>query len=259
MPDIKISQLAAASELASSDALEVVQAGVSKKINGSALRAFPIKAQDGNYTLALVDELKTIARTVGVGDFTWTIPNNAAVALPVGARVRFANLLNTTAVTIAPASGVTLRSEGSKSGAMSLQAGMMVEAQKVGANEWLIIGGPQSGSYTPAIVLGANAATAQAYKCQWSRVGPVVTVSGRVDITATVGGGTVTSITLSLPVPSDLASAISLNGVANVGEAPYATATIRGDGGGTDTAQLIYYAQSTVSRIANFVFQYLVE
>lgn len=59
------------------------------------------------------------------------------------------------------------------------------------------------GSYTPTLTNQTNL-TASSIPSPWSwmRVGNIVLVSGRVDITATVGAGTFTELRASLPVDS---------------------------------------------------------
>ena len=57
------------------------------------------------------------------------------------------------------------------------------------------------GTYTPSLTNGANMTSSTAYVCQWMRVGNVVTVSGKVDVTLSAGGGSAVSITL--PVASN--------------------------------------------------------
>lgn len=71
----------------------------------------------------------------------------------------------------------------------------------------------RSGTYTPTLTNTANISASTAYKSQWMRVGNVVTVSGKVDITGTI---TLTSTTLgiSLPVASNLANEQDLAGTA---------------------------------------------
>lgn len=62
-----------------------------------------------------------------------------------------------------------------------------------------------SGTYTPTLTGVANVASSTAYLAMWTRTGDMVTVSLRVDVAATVGA-TVTSLGISLPVPSALSN-----------------------------------------------------
>src|SRR5690606_32796918 len=59
-----------------------------------------------------------------------------------------------------------------------------------------------SGTYTPTLTDSVNVTTSTAYACQYMRVGNVVTVSGKVDVTATTDGGTETILAISLPIAS---------------------------------------------------------
>lgn len=67
-----------------------------------------------------------------------------------------------------------------------------------------------SGTYTPTITNDTNVAASMAYTCYYTRVGSVVSVSGRIDIDATATGDTFWSITL--PIASALASEDQLAG-----------------------------------------------
>lgn len=58
----------------------------------------------------------------------------------------------------------------------------------------------RSGTYTPTLNKTTNILDSMAYACQWMRVGNVVTVSGRVDLTPTGIG--LTELGISLPVAS---------------------------------------------------------
>lgn len=70
-----------------------------------------VNAKTANYTLVLGDagELITMSST---GATTLTVPANASVAFPTGTIVYVANL-NTGAVSVAGASGVTVNAQGS--------------------------------------------------------------------------------------------------------------------------------------------------
>lgn len=64
-----------------------------------------------------------------------------------------------------------------------------------------------SGTYTPTLTNSTNIDSSTAHVCNWMRVGNVVTVSGRVDIDATAGGGAATSLGMSVPIASNFADA----------------------------------------------------
>lgn len=62
-----------------------------------------------------------------------------------------------------------------------------------------------AGAYTPTLFNVANLGASTAYSCQYLRVGGVVTVSGRVDVDP-IAGATLTTLGISLPLPSVLAN-----------------------------------------------------
>lgn len=63
----------------------------------------------------------------------------------------------------------------------------------------------RSGTYTPTLYNVANVSASTVYTCQWMRVGNVVTVSGRVNVTPTLVV-TMTELGISLPIPSNFTS-----------------------------------------------------
>lgn len=74
----------------------------------------------------------------------------------------------------------------------------------------------RSGTYTPTLTNTTNIDASTSYKAQWSRIGNVVSVSGKVDIDPTIGVATATSLGISLPVASNFANAQDCAGVASV-------------------------------------------
>lgn len=61
-----------------------------------------------------------------------------------------------------------------------------------------------SGTYTPTLTNGASMTASTAYECHWLRVGNVVTVSGKADVT--MSSGTDSALSLTLPVASNFAN-----------------------------------------------------
>jgi hypothetical protein len=86
-----------------------------------------------NYTLVLGDAAKVVAFD-STSNLTLTVPTNASVAFPVGTVINVYRV-NTGAVTIAGASGVTVRNAGS----VSAQFGE-VSLRKRGTDEWVLSG-----------------------------------------------------------------------------------------------------------------------
>lgn len=71
-----------------------------------------------------------------------------------------------------------------------------------------------SGTYLPTITNILNiAAGSITQEFSWLRIGNIVTVSGRIDITPTVGAGTQTEVRVSLPIPSTFVNAGDAAGV----------------------------------------------
>jgi len=71
-----------------------------------------------------------------------------------------------------------------------------------------------SGTYTPTLTNGTNVSSSTAYTCQYMRVGNVVTVSGRIDVTMTASN-TATEISVSLPIVSNFSGTENLGGTGN--------------------------------------------
>lgn len=114
-----------------------------------------------------------------------------------------------------------------------------------------------SGTYTPTITNGANVAASTSAKCQWLRVGNVVTVSGNIQIDPTASGA-VTVFALSLPIASNFTVASDLGGTGcasdTVGEGYGASAdTVN------DRASYSGVAQTTANHGVSFTFQYEVK
>lgn len=70
-----------------------------------------------------------------------------------------------------------------------------------------------AGTYTPTLTNQANVANSTAYICQFSRTANAVTVSGKVDIEPTLATQ-ITRLDMTLPVASNLSSAIQCAGSA---------------------------------------------
>jgi hypothetical protein len=69
-----------------------------------------------------------------------------------------------------------------------------------------------SGTYTPTFTGVANVTSLTGYDAQYVRVGSVVTVSGKFDVTPTAAAPTTTEVGISLPVASDLGALEQLGG-----------------------------------------------
>ena len=117
-----------------------------------------------------------------------------------------------------------------------------------------------SGTYTPTITNSTNVTSSTARVCQWLRVGNLVTVSGSVNITETIGAA-VTAFDASLPLASNISGTAGSDLAGTC--APDLVTSGRGGPvvGNTaqDRAAFKYLAQNTngVAQEVSFVFTYL--
>lgn len=118
--------------------------------------------------------------------------------------------------------------------------------------------GPSSGTYTPTLTNGANVASSIPRGAQYLRVGNVVTVSGRVDISYT-SATTETVLGISLPIPTNFTNAWDCAGVAQNHEVPDQTGAIIADTA-NERAQLIFTSGTDTGQFHNtmFTFTYVV-
>lgn len=101
--------------------------------NTFAPRFFLENVRNENYTLALDDINRIVSMSV-VGGGTLTIPTNASVAFPIGTVINVYNRSATEFLTIAGASGVTLRNEG------TIEPYQEASLRKRGTDEWVASG-----------------------------------------------------------------------------------------------------------------------
>lgn len=112
--------------------------GAFSRINGRTQLMDPsrseLNVQDGNYTLLLSDQGKTIAKRAGGAGETYTIPANASVAYEIGAWVAFDNdgggdlTIAITTDTLVGTDGVT--------GSRTLGDNQRAMAQKINTTRW---------------------------------------------------------------------------------------------------------------------------
>jgi hypothetical protein len=115
----------------------VTQAKLADRSVGSAeLDNLTLNAVTDTYTFVLTDAQKLVTLTKSTG-FTVTVPLNSSVAFEIGDQINLVQL-GTGQVTVAGASGVDIRSEGSK---LKLK-GQYATATlvKIATNEWVLLG-----------------------------------------------------------------------------------------------------------------------
>lgn len=111
-----------------------------------------------------------------------------------------------------------------------------------------------SGQYTPAITGIANVDSVNISEAMWFRIGQVVKVTGNVSIDATASA-TETTVSISLPIMSDMVDNAQLGGVAVSRHVDHPAASIIGDAA-TDTARMSYKAPNTSGTAWWFDFSY---
>ena len=111
-----------------------------------------------------------------------------------------------------------------------------------------------SGQYTPAITGIANVDSVNVSEAMWFRIGQVVKVMGNVSIDATAAA-TETTVSISLPITSDMVDNAQLGGVAVSRHVDHPAASIIGDAA-TDTARMSFKAPNTSGTAWWFDFSY---
>lgn len=115
-----------------------------------------------------------------------------------------------------------------------------------------------AGTYTPTLTIVANLdATPTSFVAQYSRVGSVVTVSGKVLVNPTTTL-TLTQLGLSLPIASALTQQEQCGGTASASAIASMAAAIIGDAT-NDRAQMSWIATDVTDQPVYFTFTYLVQ
>ncbi len=119
-----------------------------------------------------------------------------------------------------------------------------------------------SGTYTFTPTNDANVAASTGYLSQWMRVGNVVTVSGKVDIDATLAVNTVTQVGIPLPIASNFTAEENCGGDAvsdvSVAGLPALSARVKADGT-NDRAQISFNSLSLTNDSYSFQFTYIIK
>lgn len=112
-----------------------------------------------------------------------------------------------------------------------------------------------SGTYLPTLTNVTNVAASTAYAAQYLRVGNVVTVSGKVDIDATLAASTATELGVSLPVSSNFGAEEDCGGNAISDSVASLSARIKADST-NDRASVVFKAISLTNDSYSFEFTY---
>lgn len=113
-----------------------------------------------------------------------------------------------------------------------------------------------SGSYTPTLTIIANASAVTARVCHYARIGTIVMVWGALQVTPTASGA-YTDISVTLPIPSNLAISDDAWGVAGGNAVSGMSGTVAARPS-DDTVQVSFVAPVTVSAFMTFSFAYRV-
>lgn len=144
MADTKISALSALTAVAVDDFTVIVDksdttmaaSGTDKKISVADLATQTINAQTGTtYTIVLTDVTKLVTLS-NASAITLTLPQDSDVAVPIGARIDFAQI-GAGQVTVAAGSGATVNST---PGLKFRAQYSMASAVKRAANTWILTG-----------------------------------------------------------------------------------------------------------------------
>lgn len=111
-----------------------------------------------------------------------------------------------------------------------------------------------SGTYTPTLTNVANLDASTTRQATWMRVGGTVTVSGQLDIDPTAGA-TLTSLGISLPIPSAFTTAYQLGGTACAIAIAGQCAGIQADVANA-RASMQWMSANTTNQIMTYTFQY---
>lgn len=157
---------------------------------------------------------------------------------------------------------------GGTSGAATRLAGNTTTTRKVlsqtgngsasAAPSWEDYPTTASGRFTPALTNGANIASSSANSCLYLRVGNIVTVSGVISCATTAAANTLSVISMTLPISSNLASTLDARGSGSREAASgtaYSAVSIEGDAT-NDRATFTFNSTSTSNLNVSFTFQY---
>lgn len=122
--------------------------------------------------------------------------------------------------------------------------------------DYAVLGTSSSGVYTPTLTNVANLDGSAAFECQYSRVGSVVSVSGKVTADPTAPA-TLTQLGISLPIASNIGASEDCAGVAFASGIAGQGAAILGDAA-NNRAEMDWVSGDVSSQAMYFNFQYSV-
>ena len=109
--------------------------------NNVWFRNIPQNSQSVAYTLVLADSGKHIYHpSADVTARTWTIPDNASVAYPIGTAITFINDTSAWVITISITTDTMILASAGTTGSRTLVANGIATATKITSTRWIISG-----------------------------------------------------------------------------------------------------------------------
>lgn len=118
----------------------------------------------------------------------------------------------------------------------------------------LPVGNVISGVYTPTLTNVANLGASTPYQCQYTEIGSVVIVSGKVDVDPTAPAA-LTQLGISLPIASNIGAAEDCSGTAFASGVAGQGAAILGDAA-NNRAEMDWIAGDITNQPMSFIFSY---
>jgi hypothetical protein len=136
--------------------------------------------------------------------------------------------------------------------------GQVFVADGAGAASFATIGTASASTYSPTLTNGANVAASTTNTWFYSRIGDIVSATGRISVDPTAAAGTSTNVDISIPVASNFTVTTDLAGTCG-SEAVTDESSIIYSDSTSDRAELIFSAQDTANHILMCSFKYIVK
>lgn len=111
------------------------------------------------------------------------------------------------------------------------------------------------GQYTPGVGCDANCTSPTATLHSYSRVGSIVTLSGKIALTVTSGGSVLTDLRVVLPIASNFGSSVEANGTGSTNVSNGSPVFVEGDAT-NDQLRLQFYSSAAGAQSIYYMAQY---
>ncbi len=155
-----------------------------------------------------------------------------------------------TGVTLTAGAGLTGGGDISSNRTFDIGAGAGIT---VNANDVALTLPTASGTYTPTLTNVTNLDASTAFRCNYMRVGDMVTVSGKADIDPTAAA--ITTLAMSLPIASNFADDLNASGTACASNVTGESGIIRADAT-NDRVELTLITGSAANHSIRFSYTY---